>query len=47
MGFHQPEASAAQIDELAATDAVQAMPCYPDDGSIQVIGDYIAVKLEN
>ena len=47
LGFHQPEASAAQIDELAATDAVQAMPCYPDDGSIQVIGDYIAVKLEN
>lgn len=47
LGFHQPTASAAQIAELADTDAVRAMPCYPDDGSIRVIDSYIVVKLEN
>ncbi|MBR3570003.1 MAG: glucosyltransferase domain-containing protein [Oscillibacter sp.] len=47
MGFRQPMASDAQASELAATDAVRAMPCYPDDGSIRVIGDYVVVKLEN
>lgn len=46
MGFHQPEASAAQIADLAATDEVRNMPCYPDDGSVRVIGQFIVVKLE-
>ena len=47
LGFHQPEASAAQVAELAATDEARNMPCYPDDGSIRVIGEFIVVKLEN
>ena len=47
MGFRQPEASAEQTAELAETDAVRAMPCYPDDGSVRVVGEYIVVKLEN
>ena len=47
LGFRQPEASEAQIEELAATAEAQTMPCYPDDGSIRVIGEYIVVKLEN
>ena len=47
LGYHQPEASAAEIDEIAATETARNMPCYPDDGSIRVIGDCIVVKLEN
>ena len=30
---------------LAATEEVQAMPCYPRDGSVRVIGDKVVVKL--
>ena len=47
LGYHQAEASAGEIDELAATETARNMPSYPDDGSIRVIGDYIVVKLEN
>ena len=47
LGYHQPEASSAQITEIAATETARNMPCYPDDGSIRVIGNYIVVKLEN
>ena len=46
LGYHQPEASSARIAEIAATETVENMPCYPDDGSIRVIGDCIVVKLE-
>ena len=47
LGFYQPTASEAQTAELLAMQEVRDMPCYPDDGSIRVIGGYIVVKLEN
>lgn len=31
--------------KLAATDEVQAMPCYPADGSIRWVGDILVVKM--
>ena len=47
MGFHQPTVSDDTARELADTPEVRAMPCYPDDGSIQIVGGYIVVKLED
>ena len=46
LGFQQPEAAGETVDALADTPEVRAMPCYPDDGSIKVVGGCIVVKLE-
>ena len=32
---------------LAETEEVQAMPCYPNAGSIRVVGDAVVVKFQN
>ena len=47
LGFAPEYASEAETASLAARDDVRAMPCYPDDGSIDVIGDYVVLKLED
>ena len=47
LGFRQPTASNDTAAELAATEEVRAMPCYPDDGSIKIVNGYIVVKLED
>ena len=40
-GFSSETANAEEFKNLPE---VQAMPCYPEDGSIQVIGETVVVK---
>lgn len=46
VGYVMPLSTEAEIQELAQTDAVKAMPCWPDQGSIQVIDDTVVIKFE-
>lgn len=45
-GYEIPVASDEKCDALAQSDTVQSMPCWPADGSIQVIGDTVVVKFQ-
>ena len=47
LGYQIPEASSGMISDLLKTDTVRDMPCWPDQGSIQIIGEVIVIKLEN
>ena len=47
IGYEIPEADARTLAALAESEAVQAMPCYPNAGSIQVLGDVVVVKFQN
>lgn len=44
VGYRIPEASEETIRELQNTAEVQAMPCWPSEGSIKVIGDTVVIK---
>lgn len=43
-GYMPPLASEEEISELFETEEVSGMPCWPDAGSIRVIGDTVVVK---
>ena len=45
-GYAIPTASYEKIRVLAQSDAVRAMPCWPADGSIQVVGDTVVIKCQ-
>ena len=45
-GYAIPTASDEKIRVLAQSDAVRAMPCWPADGSIQVVGDTVGIKCQ-
>ena len=47
IGYEIPEADARTLAALAESEAVQVMPCYPNAGSIQVLGDVVVVKFQN
>ena len=44
VGYDIPRADADTVAALAQTEEVRAMPCYPNAGSIRVIGDVVVVK---
>lgn len=46
VGYVMPLSTEAEIQELAQTDTVKAMPCWPDNGSIKVIDDTVVIKFE-
>ena len=46
LGFDVSFATAAERRALQKDERVQAMPCYPYYGSVQVIDDYIVVRLD-
>lgn len=46
-GYEIPLASEGQIAELRASDEVKHMPCWPNQGSIKVIGDTIVIKCQD
>ena len=46
IGYTVPTADAKTLEALAANEAVQAMPCWPDEGSIRVIGDNVVIKFQ-
>ena len=39
-------ADEAEILELSASDEVREMPCWPNAGSIKVIGDKVVIKCQ-
>lgn len=43
-GYNIPLASDERIQELADSVQVQEMPCWPDQGSVQVIDDTVVIK---
>lgn len=45
-GYAIPTASDEKISTLAQSDAVRSMPCWPADGSIQVVGDTVVIKCQ-
>lgn len=47
MGCRVPELDEAGVRAIAATEEVLAMPCWPDEGSIQVIGDVLVIKFQD
>ncbi len=46
IGYDLPMADSEKMDALAASEEVRAMPCYPNAGSIRVIGDAVVVKFQ-
>ena len=47
IGYEIPMADPETTTALAETEEVQAMPCYPNAGSIRVVGDAVVVKFQN
>lgn len=47
IGYRIPMADQQTLDTLAASEEVKAMPCYPNAGSIRVIGDAVVVKFQD
>lgn len=47
MGYCVPGQSDEIAWALAQTDEVKAMPCWPSEGSIRVIGDTVVIKCQN
>ena len=46
VGYTVPSAEAKTIEALQSSPEVQAMPCWPDEGSIRVIGDNVVIKFQ-
>lgn len=45
-GYTVPLAWQANVADLQKLEEVQNMPCWPNDGSIKVIGDYVVIKFQ-
>lgn len=46
IGYTVPRATEEAVTALSQTEEVKAMPCWPDQGSIQVIGDTVVIKFQ-
>lgn len=46
IGYRVPMAEEAAAAALSRTEAVKAMPCWPSEGSIKVIGDTVVIKFQ-
>lgn len=44
-GFSPEKVDSATLSELEKSEAIKAMPSYPNDGSIQIIDDVLVIKL--
>lgn len=47
IGYEIPVADAEEISRLNSLEQVQNMPCWPSEGSVQVIGDTVVIKFQN
>jgi len=47
VGYTVPTAGTKTLEALQANPDVQAMPCWPDDGSIRIMDDVIVIKFQN
>lgn len=46
-GYSIPMAEEARVTELCQKVEVQQMPCWPNYGSVKVIGDYVVIKFQD
>lgn len=46
VGYAMPLSTPEEIAALSQTEEVKAMPCWPDQGSIKVIGDTVVIKFQ-
>lgn len=46
-GYAIPQASEEKTQQLAELQEVKAMPCWPDEGSVKVVGDTVVIKFQN
>lgn len=46
VGYDLPLVSEEEVAQIAGTGEVRAMPCWPSQGSIQVIGDKVIIKFQ-
>lgn len=46
VGYLIPEVDEATEKKLSQTEAIKGMPCWPSEGSIQVIGDTVVIKFQ-
>jgi len=46
-GYWIPSADETTVAQLSQTDEVRQMPCWPEQGSIKVIGDTVVIKCQN
>lgn len=46
MGYGFPVSTTEEVAALSQTEEVRAMPCWPDQGSIKVIGDTVVIKFQ-
>lgn len=46
IGYEVPQVSDEKLAELKNSEEVQAMPCYPSEGSIKVIGETVVIKFQ-
>ena len=47
IGYDIPMVQTQTLAELSASPEVKTMPCYPNSGSIRVIGDVVVVKFQD
>lgn len=47
IGYFPPYADEAEVEALWELDEVKQMPCWPDEGSIRVIGENVVIKFQN
>ena len=47
IGYDLPMAEDEALAALAQTEEVRAMPCYPNAGSIRIIGDTVVIKFQD
>ena len=45
-GYTIPYASAEKIQQLWSSEEVAQMPCWPDSGSIKIVGDTVVIKFQ-
>ncbi len=46
LGYDIPVVEEAQLPELAQMEAVRAMPCWPNAGSVRIIDDIVVIKFQ-
>ena len=45
-GYTISLATEEEISSLAVTEEVRAMPCWPEEGSVKVVGEYVVIKCQ-
>jgi len=47
IGYDLSQASSEEISQLTKTQDINDMPCWPNQGSIKIVGDIVVIKFQN